>query len=223
MSAKTRVKPARERAREARRRSGRERRGRTYTLGAVLIVALFAAVAAYLFFGVDRSGSGEATSGQSQPVGSAVSIDPGALQTGKPFPGFSVEDAGGRVLTTKGSLSGKPTLIWFTTSYCIPCQEGAIPVARLDDRLGGNALNVLVVFVDPTEPPSALESWRQQFGNADWIVTLDQDNTFARAVELQYLDTKLLLDADGVLKDVNAYRADAAYLTLLEQAIQGTP
>lgn len=222
MSAKTRAKPARERARQARRRLVRKR-GRTHALGTALVVALFAALAAPLIFSRGSSRSEDAPAGRLQPVGAAVSIDPGAIKIGKPFPGFSVADAGGRVLTTKGSLSGKPTIIWFTTSYCVPCQVGAAPVARLDDQLGGKAFNVLMVFVDPSEQPSALESWREQFGNPDWIVTLDRGNTFARAVELRALDTKMLLDPSGVLEDVNLYPVDTAYLTLLEQAIQGTP
>jgi thiol-disulfide isomerase/thioredoxin len=151
-----------------------------------------------------------------------VSVDPGAIEVGKPFPDFTVADTGGHALTTKGSLSGKPTIIWFTTSYCVPCQPGAQQVAKLDDQLGGDAFNVLVVFVDPIETPPVLRNWREQFGNPDWIVALDQNNTFARAVDLRALDTKFLLDAQGELEDVNYVQVDSAYLTLLEQAIQGT-
>jgi len=146
-----------------------------------------------------------------------VSVERGEIRVGEPFPAFSVTDVDGRVVTGD-SLRGKPTIIWFTTSYCIPCQQGAIPVARLDDRLGGDAFNVLVMFVDPSEGPAALTSWRERFGRPDWIVALDRNDTFARAVHLRALDTKLLLDARGDLQDVNLYPVDPAYLALLQQA-----
>lgn len=223
MSTKTRAKRTRARAGKASGPSKAARkRWRAFALGTALIVALFTALAASLILGGSGSGSEDADAERVRPVGAAIAIDRGQIKSGSPFPGFSVTDADGRVLATQGSLSGKPTIIWFTTSYCLPCQVGAEQVARLDDELGGKAFNVLVVFVDPSEQPSVLESWREQFGRPDWMVALDRDNTLARAVQLQYLDTKLLLDAGGVLEDVNAYQVDDTYLALLRRTVQGS-
>jgi thiol-disulfide isomerase/thioredoxin len=119
-------------------------------------------------------------------------------------------------------LSGKPTIIWFTTSYCLPCQVGAEEVARLDDELGGKAFNVLVAFVDPTEPPAVLQTWREQFGRPDWIVSIDRGTAFAEALGVVALDTKFLLDAGGVLEDGNAYQVDDTYLALLRRTVQAS-
>lgn len=223
MSAKTRAKTIRAGARTASGTSEAARKGRrVVALGAALIVALFAVLAASLILGGSGSRSEDAEAERTEHVGAAVAIDRGPIQDGRPFPGFSVTDAGGRVLATQGSLSGRPTLIWFTTSYCLPCQVGAEQVARLDDELGGNAFSVLVVFVDPSEQPSSLQSWRDRFGRPDWIVSLDPGTAFAQAVGVLALDTKLLLDAGGVLEDVNAYQVDDTYLALLRRTVGGS-
>ncbi len=220
MSAKTRAKPARERARLARRRALR-RRGRIYAIGAASVAVLFAALAVFL---ISKGGSSQPTAG-AEASGSyepQVSIGSGTIQQGKPFPAFSVASVDSGVVT-KDSLGGKPTIIWFTTSYCLPCQLGAQEVAKFDDQLGGNAFNVLVMFVDPSDRPSALLSWREKFARPDWIIALDQNDTFARAVNLLALDTKFLLDAQGRLVDVNTVQADSAYLALLQKVTRGEP
>jgi thiol-disulfide isomerase/thioredoxin len=197
-------------------------RGRRLALGSGLLLVVFVALAVFLISGRGGSGSRDEQVGAVQPIGAAIGIDRGQLNLGKLFPGFTVTDANGRVLATRGSLSGKPTIIWFTTSYCLPCQVGAEEVARLDDELGGNAFNVLVAFVDPTEPPAVLRTWREQFGRSDWIVSIDRGTAFAQAVGVVALDTKLLLDAGGVLEDVNAYQVDDTYLDLLRRTVEAS-
>jgi cytochrome oxidase Cu insertion factor (SCO1/SenC/PrrC family) len=223
MSAKTRVKTAPGRAR---RRSGRTRaagwRGRRLALGSGLLLVVLAALAVFLISGGGGSGSRDAPADAAQPVGAVIGIDPEQIKIGKPFPGFTVTDANGGVLATRESLSGKPTIIWFTTSYCLPCQVGAEEVARLDDELGGKAFNVLVAFVDPTEPPAVLQTWREQFGRPDWIVSIDRGTAFAEALGVVALDTKFLLDAGGVLEDGNAYQVDDTYLALLRRTVQAS-
>jgi len=98
-------------------------------------------------------------------------------------------EADGRTLTND-SLKGKPSIVWFSTSYCVR----AALISRLDDELGGEAFDVLVVFVDPNEPMSALTSWRGEFANEDWTVALDDGNELSEKVGLRFLDSKFLLD-----------------------------
>jgi thiol-disulfide isomerase/thioredoxin len=112
---------------------------------------------------------------------------------------------------------GRPTIVWFTTSYCRPCQIGARVVARLDRELGGKAFNVLVLFVDPGEGAGALRDWRRQFGADGWVVSLDTN--LARAVSLQALDTKFLLDPKGVIKNIDLNIADNRYVGLVRSVV----
>ena len=138
------------------------------------------------------------------------------VEAGEPFPPFHLEAAGGPV--TNASLEGKPAIVWFTTSYCVPCQLGAPPLAQLDDELGGDAFEVLVVFVDRSEPMSALTGWRERFANDDWIVALD-DGRLSRQVGLVYLDSKILLDENGIIRNIDVAQVDGRYLKLVGEEV----
>lgn len=204
--------------------SGAGRRLRLYLAGLGLLVVVGAVTA--LVFSSDDSGSPAATVAgppqASPPAATAVEglqgIEVGP-EAGKLFPDFALTEAGGAALA-RASLGGKPALIWFTTSYCVPCQIGAKPVKQLDDELGGQAFNVLVVFVDPYEPASALTEWRAKFGNADWLVALDADQALTRAVGLQFLDTKFLLDPTGVVRNVDFRVADDKYVGIIRRVVE---
>jgi len=141
---------------------------------------------------------------------------------GKTFPAFSLTDVDGAAVSLS-TLSGKPTLVWFTTSWCVPCQIGAKKVAKLDAKLGGDAFNVLVIFVDPRENAGDLSKWKKSFAAADWQVAFDdQDKPLSTEIGLKYLDSKYLLDAKGVLLNQDFRIADDAYLTKIRRAVDGS-
>lgn len=144
-------------------------------------------------------------------------IEQPALAVGQLFPEFTATEVDGGTIT-RDTLKGKPAIVWFTTTYCVPCQVGARRVATLDDELGGNAFDVLVLFVDPKERPEDLREWRRQFAREDWKVALDLD--LARRVELRYLDTKYLLDREGVIHNIDVAVADERYLQLIRGVVQ---
>lgn len=193
--------------REAQRRARRRRR--LVLLG---VIGAAAAVVVATVVALNAGGSKPYT-----VASNSNATDAGALTTGASFPDFAMTDVSGRSIT-KASLENKPSVIWFTTSYCVPCQVGATRVAQLEDGVGAGAFNVLVVFVDPKESASDLRRWRQQFGRPDWMVGLD--NGLANRVQLRYLDTKYLLDKQGVIQDVNVNIADDQYLSLIRQTVQ---
>jgi thiol-disulfide isomerase/thioredoxin len=143
------------------------------------------------------------------------------LKAGASFPDFSVTDVDGK-LVAKDSLKGKPAIIWFTTSWCVPCQIGAKEkVAPLDNTLGGNAFNVLVIFVDLREKDSDLINWRKQFANEDWMVAFDNATTvLAQKVNLKFLDSKFMLDKDGIIRNIDFKQADENYLNTIRQIVR---
>uniref|UniRef100_UPI004048B90D DUF3105 domain-containing protein n=1 Tax=Yoonia sp. TaxID=2212373 RepID=UPI004048B90D len=144
------------------------------------------------------------------------------LEDGQPFPQFSLSDVDG-IEATLATLSGRPSIVWFTTSWCVPCQIGAEVVAELDAELGGGAFNVLVIFVDPRESEDDLRRWRANFAAADWQVAFDnQSDPLATKIGLQYLDSKYLLDANGLLLNQDFRIADDAYLEIIRRAVEGS-
>jgi len=178
---------------------------------ALAVIGLLGGAAALLAQGTPRYGPVATNAPPQDPAGL------GPLKVGQLFPEFTVTDVERRRITRE-TLNGKPAIIWFTTSYCVPCQVGARVVAKLDDELGGRAFTVLVLFVDPNESPAELRGWRGQFARDDWMVALD--GTLANRVALRYLDTKYLLDRAGAIRNIDVNAADDRYLDLIRQAVR---
>lgn len=169
---------------------------------AVLVVAL-AVVAVHRAGPVPRA----ATS-----AGAAGSVsDAGPARVGAPFPAFAVTTPEGREITN-AALSGRPALLWFTTSYCVPCQVGAHKLATYERKvLGETAPRVVFVFVDPAEPQEALLQFRKKFGLPSWDLALDADQLAQRAA-VTALDTKIFIDGTGVVRDIDLAPVTDDYL-----------
>lgn len=177
------------------------------------VVATFLVVLAVTLVasGGSEDGRSKGKGGPGQPAPAGAAAEGISLRVGEKFPSFALREVSGRKITRR-SLAGKPAILWFTTSFCVPCQVGAQRVAELDDELGGEAFRVLVVFVDAGEPASALRRWRSDFANPDWLVALDRDLVLAKRLDLRFLDTKIMLDGRGTVTDVDLEIAAGEYL-----------
>jgi len=122
------------------------------------------------------------------------------LEQGNTAPNFSLVDPE-KGSISKQSFQGKPLFIFFTTTWCTPCQIGAQNLAKYDDEKGGDAFNVLIVFVDDKESNPQFIQWRDNYGNNDWYVAKGLD--MASTYKVQYLDTKYVFDKDGIIKWFN--------------------
>lgn len=168
-------------------------------IGVIIAIAAIAGAVSVVISNSQSSVGGGGPNLTTAP--SAISVQ--GLQVGQSAPDFTLKDP------QKGSISktffeGKPLLIFFTTTWCTPCQVGAQNLARYDDETGGNAFNVLIVFVDPRESDGQFVDWKSKYGRDDWYVAAGED--MAVQYKVRYLDTKYVFDKDGTIKwvDVNA-------------------
>jgi cytochrome oxidase Cu insertion factor (SCO1/SenC/PrrC family) len=169
-------------------------RANTAVLGIVALATIALVITAILVLRPSAIGAPAGAVGASAAgpaVGTAV---------GDQAPDFRLVDIGGKTVT-RDSLRGRPAVVWFTASYCTPCQEGARALQRVLDRIGptSSRVAIVIVFVDPGDPPAALADWKAQFGRADWTAALAA-GSIIRDYRVQYLDTKYLLDANGVIR-----------------------
>src|SRR5213593_2754476 len=130
-------------------RSGPGSRGRANAVilggGAVVVIALVVAAVIVLRPGATGAPAGAVgTSAAGPAVGTAV---------GDKAPDFRLVDLAGKAVS-RDSLRGRPAVVWFTASYCTPCQEGALALQRVLARVGGNdRVAVGMVYIDPGDPP----------------------------------------------------------------------
>ena len=127
-------------------------------------------------------------------------VDVEGLQIGNTAPDFSLTDPQKGTMTRQNFI-GKPLFIFFTTTWCTPCQIGAQNLARYDDETGGKAFNVLIVFVDDKESDNQFIEWKNSFGRDDWYVA--KGLKMAETYQVKYLDTKYVFDKEGIIKWVD--------------------
>jgi cytochrome oxidase Cu insertion factor (SCO1/SenC/PrrC family) len=169
-------------------------RGRPW-LGAAVVAAFVLAIGGAVWaWQMTSGGELQGPAGASATIPSTIGTAVGDLA-----PAFTFVDLDGTTVT-RDSLRGRPAVLWFTASYCVPCQEGALTLRRLLGRIGAeNRLAVVMVFVDPGETRDSLVQWKSRFGAPDWKVGFTTARMFTD-YRVRYLDTKYLLDQNGVIR-----------------------
>ncbi|MFD0205017.1 MULTISPECIES: TlpA family protein disulfide reductase [Saccharothrix] len=175
----------------------------------IAVICGLACVAAFIGLAVIATAGGGAQGADNSPA---------PASPGTTFPDFTLTELDGTKVD-KSVLTGKKSLIWFTDSTCAPCQSGAVKVREVDDEYGGEAFEVVAVFVNPREPETSLRSWRDTYARPDWRTAYDADGVLSGKVGLKYLDTKYLLDERGEVVDVDSAPVDAAYIARLKKEL----
>jgi thiol-disulfide isomerase/thioredoxin len=129
------------------------------------------------------------------------------ISVGNLAPDFQLADAFGRPVSRPSLVVDRPGLLFFTTTYCLPCVEGLRALARFQNDVGPDRFNVLVAFVDSSEPPAALRAYREEHGlPRTWFFAPDTDDMMTK-YRLRALDTKYVLDRAGVIHYTDIYPA----------------
>lgn len=194
--------------------AGEPARRRRLFIAALTTTAVLALIGLAVF-AVQRNAPGP--DAQRSVTGSSAAQDP--VQVGATFPDFRLTTADGEQVTA-ADLRGRDTILWFTTTSCVPCQEGALAYRPVAEQLGGDAPRTLFVFLDAQEPDSALLDYRTEFGLPDWLMARDDDGLALRA-GVQVLDTKIFVDETGAVANIDTAPVNGAYLDTVRRLSTG--
>jgi cytochrome c biogenesis protein CcmG/thiol:disulfide interchange protein DsbE len=136
------------------------------------------------------------TLGQPDPSLVVVSRNP---LIGQPAPDISLATTDGRPVTLS-ELRGRPVIVNFWASWCVPCRE-EFPLYRdAYERHAADGLEILGVIHDDETAPAA--AFGESFGAA-WPLLVDPDNEAWRDYQGAFLPLSYFIDRDGVVHSVS--------------------
>jgi cytochrome c biogenesis protein CcmG/thiol:disulfide interchange protein DsbE len=124
--------------------------------------------------------------------------DPHAVESpliGRPAPAFSLSPVEGGPPISLASLKGRPVVLNFWATWCIPCVEEHAALASAAQRLGGSAQFLGVVYED--EAPQ-VQRFLEERGKA-YPSVLDADGKAAIAYGVYGVPETYFIDAQGTI------------------------
>ena len=187
-----------------RRRAEAQRHRRNRLLAGGSIAAAVALVALVIALHVTNSSSSSASASDSSGT-SGVS-----LPVGTTAPNGAITTLAGKTETV-AELRGKPTLIWFVTTWCSSCQAGTQAMAQNVATLASDGVRVVEVenYADLGQSSPAMSTFAQtlagsDFSNPDWTFG-EASSTLTHTYNPKaYLDIYYLISAKGKITYVNS-------------------
>ena len=185
----------------ARRRAEAQRHKRNRLLfgGSVTVVVALVALVIALHVANGNSGSASASSpsGASLPIGTTA-------------PNGTFTTLAGKTETVT-TLRGKPTLIWFMTTWCSSCEAGTQSMAQNIATLAADGVHVVEVenYADLGQSGTPMNAFAKTlagsaFSNPDWTFG-EASSTFTHTYNPKaYLDLYYLISSKGRITYVNS-------------------
>ena len=198
----------------ARRRAEAQRHKRNRLLfgGSVTVVVALVALVIALHVANSNSGSapGSTPSGVSLPIGTTAPNGTFTTLAGK--------------TDTVTALRGKPTLIWFMTTWCSSCQAGTQAMAQNIATFAADGVRVVEVenYADLGQSGTPMNTFAKTlagsaFSNPDWTFG-EASSAFTHTYNPKaYLDLYYLINSKGKITYVNS--SPASTMPQLLQAV----
>lgn len=156
----------------------------------VVIVALTVLTGALAY------GSGPV--GQTSPSASLIVIGSNPL-VGRTAPDFTLQTTDGQTVTLS-ELRGKPVILNFWASWCVPCREEFPLLVSAYQKYSGDGLQIVgVIFKDG---PQAAGDFAKSYG-ATWPLLVDPGNVVANKYNGTIVPVSYYIDRDGVIRTVS--------------------
>lgn len=120
----------------------------------------------------------------------------GAPKVGEPAPGFQLLDPGGKMIRLE-DFRGRPVLINFWATWCIPCRKETPDLVALQTEWGDTAQ---VIGVNYSEPPDVAQEFATNF-SVNYPTPLDTYGEVTGSYKLRGLPETFFLDEQGVIRD----------------------
>lgn len=127
---------------------------------------------------------------------------------GKPAPDFTLVDIHGETVRLS-SLHGKPVLVNFWATWCIPCEQ-EMPMIESAYQKEGAQFEVLAVNAD--EPDAKVRDYVNKMG-LTFTILLDPGGTVQSQYRLNGYPSSFFIDRDGVIRDEHIGIMDSTQLT----------
>lgn len=93
---------------------------------------------------------------------------------------------------------GRPVVLYALAYWCGTCLPEARALGELHEKYG-DRIQIVAIDVDPTSTPRALQAFKTQAGDPDYIWAFDADGVFAKTFGVRALDSTYIIAANGVL------------------------
>ena len=114
----------------------------------------------------------------------------------QPLPALTLRDAAGAAVDT-ATLRGQPFLLNFWATWCPPCDDEMPALETLYRREGDAGVRVIAVNLQETPEQVMAYAVQRSLTLPMW---LDESGTLAAQLDVTYLPTTFLVDAEGVIR-----------------------
>jgi thiol-disulfide isomerase/thioredoxin len=139
----------------------------------------------------------------------------GEIEFGEPAPLFQLQDADGTVIRLD-DYRGRPVLVNFWASWCIPCRAEVPDLVALQAEWGDRAQ---ILGVDLQESAGTVTEFAAAF-ETNYPLPIDRDGSVTDAYELFGLPETFFLDAEGIVRDLRIGQLDPDVARCIVESIE---
>ncbi len=122
-------------------------------------------------------------------------------QIGFRAPGFTLQSLDGQSFDLE-SLRGKPLLINYWATWCVPCKQELPILEKLYREYQQKGLVILSINALDQDSLENVQAIVREYGMT-FPVLLDQNRQFANAYQAIFFPTTFMVDANGVIREIS--------------------